>query len=55
MEGLAGSAERRPAERQVADSIFWTELRLRVLTSLKKKVLPLHCKRLDLHVTRMTT
>ena len=49
--GLAQSVEGLTAERKVASSIPGVGPMLRVLET---KVLPLHCKRLDLGVSRMT-
>ena len=47
--GLAQSAERLTAEREVAGSILWAGAVLRVLKKNgEMKVLPLHRKRLDL-------
>ena len=54
--GLAQSVEHLTAERKVTGSIAGVRPLLRVLKiTEKKKVLPLHCKKLDLCVAWMTT
>ena len=56
MAGLAQLVERLTAERKVTGSIPWVRPLLRVFKKIEKeKVLPLHCKKLDLHVAQMTT
>ena len=51
---LAQSEERLTAEREVVGSILGAEPILRVLR-ITMKVLPLHCKLINLCVARMTS